>query len=215
MARFDNFEPAPLNQGTLDRLGRGTAGGAIGGVKGAFAGVGILWGTPLVLAATTIGLGFFALPLVTGAAAVAVGVAVVIGAVATGLTAWAATLGTGFAALGGGIYGAAKGLSKENQRAGLDQSLYNAVVAEAVARGSAQGQALAYTQQQMPAQATFIQPQPQAQVRQQPEAPAPVELSPAANDNVAPMTGSPAKVAAKDAAYEGTVIASKQQVSQL
>lgn len=200
MARFDDFEAAPLNQSTLDRLGRGTAATAIGGVKGAIAGA----------LAISLGLGLVVGGYLYVAGAVTAGAATVLGVAIAAVAGW---FGATTAALFGGVWGAAKGYSEENQRAGLDQSLYNAVVAEAVTRGSAQGQALAYTQQPMPAQAAFIPPQPQAQVRQQPEAP--VELSPAANDNAAPTTGSPAKVAAKDAAYEGTVIASKQLASQL
>lgn len=214
MARFDNFEPAPLNQSGVGREVRSVTSGIVSGTKSAV-GAAFAWTIGVGVLVTA---GFIAAPFILSAIGAGAGTLTLWQGISIALGVVAAGLAAAFSAIPaviGGVWGGAKGYLRERQHAALDQSMYNAVVAEAVARGNAQGQALAYTQQQMPAQATFIQPQPQAQVRQQPEAPAPVELSPAANDNVAPMTGSPAKVAAKDAAYEGTVIASKQLASQL
>lgn len=142
--RFAGYSPAPLNHTSVDRGLRASGSAAVGGVKGAIAGYGLL----------TLGVGGVILggALLAGAG---IGAAIFLGVAATAATAYfGATFAAGAAVLGG-LFGAAKGYSHENQRAGLDQSIYNERIAEAIARGAAQGQAMAAEQKPI-----FVPPQP-------------------------------------------------------
>lgn len=156
--RFADYSPAPLNQSGFDKFARSGANAAVGGTKGVVLG---FLGAPLLVGLAFAGLmlGGVAIAAVAGAgvtltgALIAAGIA---GAVGTFIGAPLAAAG----GLVGGVIGATKGYSGERQRADIDQSFYNVALAEAMSRGSAQGQAMAYM-----GQPPVIQPTQTAPIR--------------------------------------------------
>ena len=154
--RFEGYNPAPLNQGAVDRGVRTTAGAATGAFTGGLMGAML---TPLVVGATAaLGVGLIGLSAVTLVGALGFG-----GGVFSALAASSPVIGSAMTVVGiigtgagvifgaplggflGGVVGAFKGGSTENTRANLDQSLYNISVAEAI--GRAQAQPVAYAPQ--------------------------------------------------------------------
>lgn len=148
--RFAHYNPAPLDQSGVGRFARSTAGAAESGVKGALAGIGTFAAIVGTVVAGGMLLGGASVLAAAGWFAVAATASVIAGA----------TIGLPlFAAFGvtGGVIGAFRGFRQESQQASLDQSYYNAVVAEATARGAAHGQAMAYMGNQ-PKPGTMPQP---------------------------------------------------------
>lgn len=148
--QFANYNPAPLDQSGFDRFSRSTANAAAGGVKGALAGIGTFAAVVGVAAAGVALLGGVSVLAAAGVFAGAAVASVVVGS----------TIGLPlFALFGvtGGAVGAFRGYQHENQRAALDQSMYNIALTEAATRGAAQGQAMAYAGNQ-PQPGTLPQP---------------------------------------------------------
>lgn len=155
--RFADYSPAPLNQNGFDKFARSGANAAVGGTKGIVLG---FLGVPLLTTVAGAAIGALVIGAVSasifGFAALGAGTAIAMGVGAVVLGGAGLWAGAGLAAAGGlvgGVIGASKGYSGERQRADIDQSFYNVALAEAMSRGSAQGQAMAYMGQLPVAQA--------------------------------------------------------------
>jgi hypothetical protein len=162
---FNGYTPAPMRQNAVDRTLRTTAGAVEGGVKYA-AGGWLLWtvgagvvaaGLLLALPAIVAGIASFAGSLgafgtlAVGVGVVAAGVAGIFGAVPAILS---------------GLYGAARGGSREYTRSGIDNSLHEIATAEAYGRGVASQQTdPIYVPSQM-----MNQPSPTITTRDMPDA---------------------------------------------
>lgn len=203
MARFDNrfdgYNPAPLDQGMIDRGVRTTAGAATGAFSGGIIGA---LSTPIIVgagAALAVGGIAFAGVALLGALAGIVGAggaisAVVASAPVIGSISAAAGILSGVAGLVGapvggflgGIIGAFRGGSTENTRANLDQSLYKINMANSYGRGMAQVQQMPQQQMMQPVMREEVAPMR----RDTPTGPQ--------VDSMKTMAGSPVK-------YDGTI----------